>query len=434
MILGVPILDTLFAIVRRAARRQGFATADKGHLHHRLMNLGHGQRRSVLILWLWTALLSALVLYPVFTTSGATLATLGVLALGLGLFTVLHPGGPKEPGAHATNGGSEIGKPESRPIRIGVAGDRTLDCSRVHKLRDTGVMACERHPDTPMDRTPKKPIPQTATGDGLARGMEFALLTLLFLGIGYALDRWFGTKPVFMIILVVVSVVGQFASLWYGYDERMKQHEAERAGNARGQAGRQRTGKAAIVMTYDDNSPTASPMTTRLDGAAPEVEISADMIRRGLIVGPLLDRDLRCHLGHGRRCLVRLRHWRSCSSTSRIAAGLIAVTARISLGLMMGAILFGYLIRLGLVLLAFLLVKDAGWMSRPALGVTVIVTHLGLLVWELRYVAASLAYPGLKPISLELTGTGPLCSDSNSPRSTKSFAGRTSLRPSTRSR
>lgn len=91
IILGVPIFDTLFAIIRRASRRQSFATADKGHLHHRLMNLGHGQRRSVLILWLWTALLSAFVLYPVYTTGGATLATLGVLALGLILYTVLHP-------------------------------------------------------------------------------------------------------------------------------------------------------------------------------------------------------------------------------------------------------------------------------------------------------------------------------------------------------
>ena len=42
-------------------------------------------------------------------------------------------------------------------------------------------------------------------------------------------------------------------------------------------------------------------------------------------------------------------------------------------------------------------VKDAGWISRPALGLTIIVTHLGLLAWELKYVAASLAYPGLKP-------------------------------------
>jgi len=91
LILGVPVLDTLFAIIRRTSRRQHFATADKGHLHHRLMNLGHGQRRSVMILWLWTGLLSALVLYPVYTNNGASLAVIGLLAAGLGLFTVLHP-------------------------------------------------------------------------------------------------------------------------------------------------------------------------------------------------------------------------------------------------------------------------------------------------------------------------------------------------------
>jgi hypothetical protein len=64
---------------------------------------------------------------------------------------------------------------------------------------------------------------------------------------------------------------------------------------------------------------------------------------------------------------------------------------------MMGGVLFGYLIRLGLILLAVLLVKDAGWISLPALGATIIVTHLGLLVWEMKYVALSLAHPGLKP-------------------------------------
>ena len=50
LILGVPILDTVFAIVRRTTCRQAIDVADKGHLHHRLMNLGHGHRRSVLIL------------------------------------------------------------------------------------------------------------------------------------------------------------------------------------------------------------------------------------------------------------------------------------------------------------------------------------------------------------------------------------------------
>ena len=90
-ILGVPILDTLFAIVRRAAKRQGVASADKGHLHHRLMEMGHGQRRSVLILWAWTALLSAFVLYPVFTGSGVSYVPIGAAMLCLVLYTVLHP-------------------------------------------------------------------------------------------------------------------------------------------------------------------------------------------------------------------------------------------------------------------------------------------------------------------------------------------------------
>lgn len=91
-ILGVPILDTLFAIVRRASRRQGVASADKDHLHHRLMRLGHGHRRSVLILWGWSALLSFFVLYPTYTGEGDAIVPVGVAALSLLLFTLFHPG------------------------------------------------------------------------------------------------------------------------------------------------------------------------------------------------------------------------------------------------------------------------------------------------------------------------------------------------------
>jgi UDP-GlcNAc:undecaprenyl-phosphate GlcNAc-1-phosphate transferase len=92
VILGVPILDTAWAILRRASRRSGVSIADKGHLHHRLMRLGHGQRRSVFILWIWTALLSALVLYPTYTGRGDALVPLGVMALALVLYTLFAPG------------------------------------------------------------------------------------------------------------------------------------------------------------------------------------------------------------------------------------------------------------------------------------------------------------------------------------------------------
>ena len=91
VILGVPVFDVLFAIVRRVSRRQGFATADKGHLHHRLINLGHGPRRAVVILWGWTALLSAFVLYPAYNKDAGNFATIGLLGLVLFLYTVLHP-------------------------------------------------------------------------------------------------------------------------------------------------------------------------------------------------------------------------------------------------------------------------------------------------------------------------------------------------------
>jgi UDP-GlcNAc:undecaprenyl-phosphate GlcNAc-1-phosphate transferase len=92
LILGVPLVDTAWAIMRRARRRSGVAIADKGHLHHRLMRLGHGQRRSVLILWAWTTLLSAVVLYPTYTGRGDALVPVGVGALAVVLFTMFAPG------------------------------------------------------------------------------------------------------------------------------------------------------------------------------------------------------------------------------------------------------------------------------------------------------------------------------------------------------
>ncbi len=91
IILGVPIFDVAFAIVRRLIKRQGFAIADRGHLHHRLINLGHGPRRAVAILWLWTALLSAFVLFPAFNKSATNFAPFGLFGLVLFLYTVLHP-------------------------------------------------------------------------------------------------------------------------------------------------------------------------------------------------------------------------------------------------------------------------------------------------------------------------------------------------------
>ena len=141
---------------------------------------------------------------------------------------------------------------------------------------------------------------------------------------------------------------------------------------------------------------TPDPMTTRLEGEAPEITVSLDILKRGAYVSPIIVAV--CAVFAGLDGV-----WSALYAVALVllnfffAAGLVALTARISLGLMMGAVLFGYLARLGLIFLAVILVRDAGWISLPALGFTIIVTHLGLLVWEMRYVASSLAFPALKP-------------------------------------
>jgi hypothetical protein len=140
----------------------------------------------------------------------------------------------------------------------------------------------------------------------------------------------------------------------------------------------------------------ADVLTTRFEGPAPEVAVSSDMIKRGLIVGPVLVAVCAVIWG-GDGAWSALYGIGIVLANFALSAGLIAMAARISVGLMMGVTLFGYLIRLGLIFLAVWLVKDAGWISLPALGSTIIVTHLGLLFWEMKYVAISLSAPGLKP-------------------------------------
>lgn len=91
LILGVPLLDLFFAVLRRTRSGAGFATADKDHLHHRLLRLGHGHRQSVLIMWAWTALFSAFALYPAMTGRSTLIAPIAAAMLALLVFTLVWP-------------------------------------------------------------------------------------------------------------------------------------------------------------------------------------------------------------------------------------------------------------------------------------------------------------------------------------------------------
>jgi UDP-GlcNAc:undecaprenyl-phosphate/decaprenyl-phosphate GlcNAc-1-phosphate transferase len=83
--LGVPILDTLLAMVRRFLRRQPIFRADRGHIHHRLRDLGHSPRKVVFLLYAACAgfALTSLVLVQPMTLATSTLL---LLVVGAGVW------------------------------------------------------------------------------------------------------------------------------------------------------------------------------------------------------------------------------------------------------------------------------------------------------------------------------------------------------------
>lgn len=137
-------------------------------------------------------------------------------------------------------------------------------------------------------------------------------------------------------------------------------------------------------------------------GPAPEPVLVRDMAKRGVVAAPVF-------------VVLGAAVWGAAGAASAAyalglvlvnflaAAWMLSTAARISYGLLMGAALFGFLLRLGIVSAAVLLVQDAGWVEPVPLGLTLVVAHLGLLFWELRYVSISLAHPGLKPELKETT-------------------------------
>ncbi|HEY3141529.1 MAG TPA: ATP synthase subunit I [Acidimicrobiales bacterium] len=127
-----------------------------------------------------------------------------------------------------------------------------------------------------------------------------------------------------------------------------------------------------------------------------ERELAFDMLRRGVWFAPLV-------------VLAATVIWGRDGASSAVVAIAVVLAnlllaalslswaARCSLPLLMAVALGGFAVRMGLVTVVMLLVKDQTWIDLVALGVTILVTHLGLLFWELRYVSASLAFPALAP-------------------------------------
>jgi len=82
IILGVPILDTSVAIVRRIINKKPLGAPDKYHLHHRLLNLGFSHRQTVVLIYAMSAMFSvAAIMFTEATLWGSGLILLSVIIL-----------------------------------------------------------------------------------------------------------------------------------------------------------------------------------------------------------------------------------------------------------------------------------------------------------------------------------------------------------------
>ncbi|MFD3628772.1 MraY family glycosyltransferase [Streptomyces sp. NPDC058698] len=145
-IIAVPAADLILAIVRRTWRGQSPFAADRGHLHHRLLEIGHSHSRAVLIMYFWSALIAfGALTYSVnsasmwIVLSVVILSTLGLLLLLLPRFTPRAPrwaeavvppryrrrGAPEtavEASAPEAAGVDEEAARERTPVTAGVSG------------------------------------------------------------------------------------------------------------------------------------------------------------------------------------------------------------------------------------------------------------------------------------------------------------------------
>ena len=143
---------------------------------------------------------------------------------------------------------------------------------------------------------------------------------------------------------------------------------------------------------------TANAFTPLPEAPPVERSIAVDMLKRGALVAPVAV-GVAALLGGG-------------DVAASVAYGIAIVLANLALSavmlgwaakqtptILMMVALGGFFVRMGIVTLAILAVKDQDWVVLWPMGVAVLVASLGLLFWETRYVSASLAFPGLKPTS-----------------------------------
>ena len=80
--LFIPLLDLVMAVIRRVSAGKSPFSPDRKHLHHRLLSLGHSQKKVVLVLYIWVGVAA-------FGAVGATVLPLGLTAIVFGVLLII---------------------------------------------------------------------------------------------------------------------------------------------------------------------------------------------------------------------------------------------------------------------------------------------------------------------------------------------------------
>ena len=129
---------------------------------------------------------------------------------------------------------------------------------------------------------------------------------------------------------------------------------------------------------------------------AVETQIAGDMVKRMIPIAPVIVL-IAGVLGGSRGAWSALLAVAVVATNFLLAAVSLSWAARISPVALMATAFGGFLARMGLVTAVILAVRHTSWINLTALAITILATHLGLLFWEMRYVGATLAFPGVKP-------------------------------------
>jgi hypothetical protein len=127
-----------------------------------------------------------------------------------------------------------------------------------------------------------------------------------------------------------------------------------------------------------------------------ETELAGDMVKRAIPVAPVVVLVAGV-LGGSQGAWSALLAIAVVAANFLLAAVTLSWAARISPVALMATAFGGFLARMGLVTAVILAVRHTSWINLTAFAITILATHLGLLFWEMKYVGATLAFPGVKP-------------------------------------